>query len=164
MAETLQLPLDAVSRGDINRLERELLALDEFVASSKVREAGKQPKMPRTSKLFEELVELNKLNALIADDRAKLKTYLSWLKQNAPVIHISFSSDPSPLFTQKLIGWLRQNIHPSLLLSIGLQPSIGAGCIVRTANKYFDLSLRQRFSEKRDVLAAKLHPAAEVEK
>lgn len=158
MAEALQLPTNVVSRGDVNRLERELLSLEEFVVSSEVREAGKQPKMPRTSKLFEEFVQLNNLNALIAEDRAKLTAYLAWLKKNSPVIHMSFSSDPSPLFTQKLISWLRQNFHPSLLLSVGLQPSIGAGCIVRTRNKYFDLSLRQRFLDKRDVLVAKLQP------
>lgn len=164
MADSLQLPLNIVGKGDINRLERELAAVEEFISSSEVREAGTQPKMPRTSRLFDELVQQNNLNALLSEDRSKIRGFLTGLKNSAPVIHISFSADPSPLFTQKLVGWLRQNIHPSLLLSIGLQPSIGAGCIIRTTNKYFDMSLRQRFLDKREVLVSKLHVVAQTSK
>lgn len=69
---------------------------------------------------------------------------------------MSFSADPSPLFTQRLISWLRQNIHPDLLLQVGLQPTIGAGTVVRTTNKYFDLSLREFFNQKKAVLLAKM--------
>ena len=68
-------------------------------------------------------------------------------------MHISFSADPSPLFTQKLIAWLRSEIHPLVLLQIGLQPNMGAGCVVRTSNKYFDFSLRDRFKSKGEMLA-----------
>lgn len=158
MAKTLQLPLNVVSRGDINRLERELMALEDFMRSAAARQAGVHLPLPMFSRLFDELVQLNKLNALLPADRARLKAYFDWLKQNAPVIHMSFGADPSPLFMQKLITWLRQNIHPALLLGIGLQPTIGAGCIVRTANRYFDFSLRQRFVDKRDLLIVALRP------
>ena len=67
-------------------------------------------------------------------------------------MHISFSADPSPLFTQKLITWLRAELHPLVLIQIGIQPNMGAGCVVRTTNKYFDFSLRSRFKEKGAVL------------
>jgi F0F1-type ATP synthase delta subunit len=69
---------------------------------------------------------------------------------------MSFSADPSPQFTQKLAAWLRQEIHPFVLLQVGLQPNIGAGCVVRTTNKYFDFSLRERFKSKRPLLMEKL--------
>ena len=52
--------------------------------------------------------------------------------------------------------WLRREIHPLVLMTVGLQPNIGAGCIVRTTNKYFDFSLRQDFANKRDLLQAAL--------
>jgi hypothetical protein len=38
------------------------------------------------------------------------------------------------------------------LITIGLQPNIGAGCVVRTTNKYFDLSIKQDFLSKRNLL------------
>ncbi|HYH36035.1 MAG TPA: hypothetical protein VD706_00875, partial [Candidatus Saccharimonadales bacterium] len=86
-------------------------------------------------------------------------------KQRSPVLHISFSADPSPTFTEKLMTWLREEIHPLVLLSVGLQPTIGAGCIVRTTNKQFDLSLREDFLKKRELLLSQLRsaPAAPAE-
>ena len=60
------------------------------------------------------------------------------------------------MFQQKLITWIRQQIHPYTLLQVGLHPSIGAGCIVRTTNKFFDFSLRHRFSDQRMLLISKL--------
>jgi hypothetical protein len=56
----------------------------------------------------------------------------------------------------KLTAWLRTNIHPTLLITVGLQPGIGAGCVVRTANKYFDLSLGKSFVKKRELLMQRL--------
>jgi F0F1-type ATP synthase delta subunit len=49
-----------------------------------------------------------------------------------------------------------------VLVQIGLQPNLGAGCVVRTTNKYFDMSLRTKFFDSRDKLRAVLKaPAAE---
>jgi F0F1-type ATP synthase delta subunit len=50
------------------------------------------------------------------------------------------------------VTWLRANIHPQALVQVGLQPNIAAGCVVRTANKQFDLSLRQSFAKHKDLL------------
>jgi F0F1-type ATP synthase delta subunit len=69
---------------------------------------------------------------------------------------MSFAADPSASFSAKIVGWLRANIHPLSLLEIGLQPTIAAGCIVRTTNKVFDLSLRNRFSEHTELLLKSL--------
>jgi hypothetical protein len=41
-----------------------------------------------------------------------------------------------------------------------LQPTLGAGCVVRTTNRQFDFSLRQDFARKRDLLLEKLVPEA----
>jgi F0F1-type ATP synthase delta subunit len=105
---------------------------------------------------MDQTVQLNKLNLLQAEDRVALQQFLDAVKRQSPVIHMSFSADPSAAFIEKLMVWLRREIHPVLLLTIGLQPTIGAGCIVRTTNKYFDFSLRQDFLKKRDLLLAKL--------
>jgi F0F1-type ATP synthase delta subunit len=97
-------------------------------------------------------VEANALQLLDATDRARAAEFLEKVASDAPVVHISFATDPSPAFMTKIVTWLRQNIHPQLLVQIGLQPSIAAGCVVRTESKVFDFSMRQFLVEKRDLL------------
>lgn len=147
-----KLPLSVVTKVDVGRLLREMEQIDNFLQQSAVRTPGSAVKLPKTSRLFDETVEVNRLNVLHEDDRHQLLQFLKNIRQHAPVMHISFSADPSPLFTQKLITWLRTEIHPLVLLQIGLQPNMGAGCVLRTTNKYFDLSLRDRFKSQGDVL------------
>ena len=142
------------SPGDVNRLLRELELIYNALLQSGVRTGSVQ--LPEVSRLMNQTVELNKLNLLQPAHRSGLKQYLQLVRQKAPVIHMSFSVDPPAAFIEQIMAWLRREIHPQLLLTVGLQPTIGAGCIVRTTNKYFDFSLREDLSKKRDVLQAKL--------
>lgn len=151
--KTLVLPISVISRVDVGRLLREVEAIDAFLKQSAIREPGTPVKMPKTSRLFDETIENNQLNVLHDDERLRLHHFLTEVRTKAPTLHMSFSADPSPAFTQKLITWLRAEIHPVVLLQVGLQPNIGAGCVVRTTNKYFDFSLRTRFKEKGSILA-----------
>jgi F0F1-type ATP synthase delta subunit len=150
------LPALVASPADVGRLSHELELIAETLLQLGLRAGGTEVKMPKTSHLMDLTIQLNKLNLLVAADRAALQRYLKALQQKAPVLHISFSADPSPAFIEKLMVWLRREIHPQVLLTIGLQPTIGAGCIVRTTNKYFDFSLRQDFVKKRGLLLAGL--------
>jgi F0F1-type ATP synthase delta subunit len=150
------LPLLATTPGDINRLSRELETIDDSLLELETRLGADKLKLPRTSQLLDQLVELNKLNLLHKTDRRLLKQFLAAVKQQAPVMHMSFSADPSAIFLEKLVTWLRREIHPQVLLTIGLQPTLGAGCIVRTTNRQFDFSLRQDFAKHRDLLIDKL--------
>ena len=152
----LQLPISVVSKVDVGRLYREVETIDSFLKQAAIREPGTAVKMPKTSRLFDETLEVNKLNVLHADERARLYDFLKEVKSDAPILHMSFSADPSPLFTQKLITWLRSEIHPVVLLQIGIQPNMGAGCVVRTTNKYFDFSLRSRFKDSSKTLVSLL--------
>jgi F0F1-type ATP synthase delta subunit len=156
----LTLPVLITSSADVGRLARELEQIDNALLQLGLRAAAGEIKMPGTSRLMDQMLQLNKLNLLLADDRVLLQAFLAAVRDKAPVLHMSFSTDPSPAFTEKLIAWLRLEIHPELLLTVGLQPTIGAGCVVRTNNKYFDFSLRQDFLKKRQLLLDKLVPAA----
>ena len=151
-----QLPLSVVGPIDVGRLIREIDILDDFLMQSAIREPGTPMKMPKTTRIMDEMIQLNTLNVLHETDRQRLKTFLVLVKEKAPVIHISFSADPSPLFLQKILMWLRLEISPSVLVRVGLQPNIGAGCVIRTPNRYFDLSLRERFHQNRHMLVQKL--------
>jgi hypothetical protein len=153
----LLLPVSVVGPTDVVRLVRELEALDDVMLQMELREAGTPAaKLPKTSKLLDQMAHENGLNLLTKEDRTGLRLYLEDIRKHAPVMNISFSSDPSASFLDRLMSWLRQEIHPSVLLTIGLQPNIGAGCIVRTTNKQFDFSLRQDFANKRELLLKRI--------
>ena len=157
----LLLPVQAVGKMDIGRLMREMDGLDGFLTQAAIREPGSPIQLPKTSKILDELIAMNSLNALRTIDRERLTLFLKTVYNDAPILHMSFSADPSPLFMQRLMTWIRQEIHPLALVQVGLQPNIGAGCVLRTKNMYFDMSLRTRFSEKREQLSIALKGAAE---
>lgn len=155
---TDKLPALVVSPSDVGRLLRELADINDALLDHTLRKSGKETSALRTSQLMAETTELNNLNLSHKADRQHLEQFLQNAKDHAPVLHMSFSSDPSPAFLAKLMAWLRSEIHPQVMITIGLQPSIGAGCIVRSTNRYFDFSLRQDFTKKRELLMSKLIP------
>jgi hypothetical protein len=156
MASSPPLTTQIISPSDLKRARREVEAVDDFLHQAGLRQGGKAVKMPQTSRLIDELVSELKVNLLQPADRVRILKYLSDLVTNAPVLHVSFASEPSPAFMSKLIIWLRLNIHPQTLVHLGLQPSIAAGCIIRTANKQFDFSLTEAFEKQRSMLISSL--------
>ncbi len=152
----VHVPSLITSPTDVLRLRREIAALDNYLEQEALRAGGQaQAKLPKTSRVLDELAVANKLNLLDKTTRQQIAAFLDELTKNAPVVHISFASDPSSAFMQKIVHWLRENVHPSILVRVGLQPTIAAGCVVRTTNKYFDFSLRQYLKRhETDLLAA----------
>lgn len=144
----LSLPVLVFGVAELRRLSRELDELNDYLKQNKIRQAGKQASLPHLSRMLDSLATQNQMNLLHDDDRQALGAYLQEVAKSAPVLHFSFASDPSSAFMAKLVTWLRRNIHPQALVTLGLQPSISAGCILRTANKSFDFSLRQQLGEK----------------
>ena len=147
---TLQLPPLAMTTGDVSRLLREVTMLSDYLQQQALRKGG-QPmgKLPKTSRLLDELAEDNKLNLLDARARDQLVTYLRNLARHAPVVHLSFAVDPPPVFLQQIVVWFRTNTQQPVLVRVGLQPSIAAGCVIRTPNHSFDFSLRRHLLEQR---------------
>lgn len=155
--KTITLPTQATGRVDIGRLLHEAELIDNFLKQAAIRQPGTAVKMPKTSRLMDEFMAANQLNMLQENDRALILRFLANVKEKAPLIHISFGVDPAPAFLQKLVTWMRQNIHPLTLVQVGLQPNIGAGCVVRSTNKFYDFSLRQHFKSQKQLLVQKLH-------
>lgn len=156
----LQLPDTALTVIDIGRLQRELEAVDNFLAQASAREGGTSVTLPKTTRAFEDFAKQNGLQLLQKADREQLAAFLDKVRNDAPVIHMSFSAEPSAAFLQKVVGWLRKEVHPMTLVQVGLQPSIAAGCVVRTTNKYFDFSMRKHFNQNRDLLVESLRKGA----
>jgi hypothetical protein len=157
------LPIAVVSPTDVARLSREVENLDEFFRQSEIRAGGTPQSAPRYSRLLDEVVVMNGMNLLQEIDRSKLMTLLAGLSDRAPVLHISFSVDPPGPYVQKIVAWLRQNVQGDVLVRVGLQPNIGAGCIVRTTNKSFDFSLKRFFDSKHEFFMEKLHEVVSPE-
>lgn len=156
----ITLPVNVVTPSDVGRLAYELEVLENDLVQLNIQKSDNGTPVLAFSKGLERFAELNGFNLSLPDDRQTLKVFLTGVRQRAPVLHISFNSEPSPLFLDKLMLWLRREIHPQVLLTIGLQPAIGAGCMVRTTNKYFDLSMRQTFIAKRPLLLEQIIPPA----
>lgn len=156
---SLQLPVSIISPTDIARLLREIESIDDFFRQSKIRGGGSSSvdSMPQASKLMSQLSNDNQLNLLQETDRDRVVGTLKSLQDSAPVLHISFSVDPPGSHVQKIVAWLRSNIDEHTLVTVGLQPNIGAGCVVRTTNKLFDFSLREFFASKRQFFIEKMH-------
>jgi hypothetical protein len=125
-------------------------ALEEVYHQASLR--GQPATALKTSRMLNETSIASKLDLTKANDRKHLLEQLSVLESSAPKMHISFASEPTADFTTKIITWLRGNIHPQLLVQVGLQPGIAAGCTVRTTNKYYDFSLRQTLLQHQDLL------------
>lgn len=148
----LVLPATITGLTDVTRLQREAETLDEYLRQAALRKGGHATEMPKIPVMLDDIATANHLNLLQAADRQKLADFLQQLQTKAPVVHMSFASELSTEFTSKIVTWLRQNIHPMLLVQVGLQPSIAAGCTLRTTNKVFDFSLRQYFVQNRQLL------------
>ena len=152
------LPVGVVGMVDLGRLIRELERLESALTSDKIR-TGTDVQLPKLSAPMDQLAEANKLDLRDSHARQSLLAFLKLLRKEAPKIHMSFSADPSPQFLEKLMTWLRANIHPHVLVAVGLQPGIGAGCVLRTTNRYFDMSLGKSFADKRELLMKRLREA-----
>ncbi len=150
-AKDLVLPPSVISKSDVSRGLRELSEIDDYFHQASIR-GSKDQEMPSVSKVLEVTAEANGLNLIHADDRSKLKTFLTGVKAGAPVVHISFPSEASNQFLGKLLDWFRTEVHPYTLMRVGLKPELIAGFMLRTNNKSFDFSFRKRFERSKQKL------------
>ncbi len=159
----LKLPVGVVGPGDMRKLKRELETLEDTLQQMRLRTNAPVAKLPRSSRVLEEFAATNRLNLLLPDDRQRMAAYVAQTIKSAPVLHISFAAEASRKFTTEIVLWLRSNLQADILLDIGLEPNIAAGCIVRTPSKQYDFSLRARFADHADLLAEKLRLPETIE-
>jgi len=157
----LKLPSILVGEIDIARSMRELNSLEDFFIGAKNRTAGTTVQPPKLTRLLDSLARENGINLLEEKDRARLQEELKKVNSSAPSLHISFAVEPSPKALEKILLWMRQNIHPQVLLSVGLQPAIAAGCVLRTSNKVFDMSLRAHLNQQTQYLTQLIRGAVD---
>lgn len=153
---TFRLPESIASSTDLSRVYRELQSVEDFFHQSSLRTPGSQSSLPKTTKNLENLFETNGVSVLEKASRQNMLDVLGKLNDKAPVIHISFATEPTASFMEKVVGWSRKNINSYLLINVGLQPNVIVGCNVRTTNKVFDMSLRNRFESSKHILKERI--------
>lgn len=159
-APKFHLPLSVVGTAGLSALQRELNAVEDFFVSAKVRSAGAPMQLPRLTKGLDSIARENGYNLLDEGHRKALTQALQAIKQNAPKIHISFAAEPPPKALEQILAWFRGSVHPQTLMQVGLQPNIAAGCVVRTPNKLFDMSLRVYLEKQEPYLVELIKGAA----
>lgn len=152
--QDLILPPSVVSKSDVMRLVSEVEQLDADLTAAAIRAKAGAPSEARPV-LSDQLEDLLTVNGMKIDDerqRSELISLLRQLKDNAPVIHMTFATTADQESLSKIADWLRQSIHPQSLMVIGLQPDLVGGVYIRTPNHVHDLSLRAQLAKSRHLL------------
>ncbi|HSX30529.1 MAG TPA: hypothetical protein VLE99_01295 [Candidatus Saccharimonadales bacterium] len=153
------LPPALITRADLARLVREVETVDNDLEAQKARNhtTGKTGyHLPSTGRALADFLELNKIDLANDQRRMELKEHLRVLKDHAPIVHMTFAVDAQPEFLQRLSAYLRKEIHPQALISVGLQPGLIGGVYVRTPNHVHDFSIKTLLASKRDIIMQEL--------
>jgi F0F1-type ATP synthase delta subunit len=155
------LPATLIGRADLSRLVREVESLENELESQKVHNPqhatqATDYKLPKLSRSLGDFIELNKLDLTDDHVRTTLRKTLTTMKDKAPSLHMTFAIEPDPEFLQKLVTWIRQEIHPQALLTTGLQPALIGGVYLRTPNHVHDFSFKTHLKGKRDLIVHEL--------
>lgn len=148
----LKPPLTIITRLDTLRALRELEDFENGMSESKVR--GHH--LPSLTPLLNDIAEENSIDPHKKEARILIRHMLEDLRTKSPVVHISFAVEPDSKVMTIIARWFRDEIAPNIVLSVGIQPSIGVGCVVRTTNKYFDFSLRKHLMANSDLFKKQL--------
>ncbi len=155
ITDQLVLTNAVISKGDIGKCLREVEKINEYFHQEGLRGSKDRP-LPTLGRVLESVAVANNLNLIHAEDRETLKHFLTRLKVKAPTVFMSFPSEASDDFIAKLLDWFRAEVHPYTIINVGLQPELAAGCTLRTTNKFYDFSFRNRFEQSKQKLMAAL--------
>ncbi len=81
---------------------------------------------------------------------AQLTSLITELEAVKPVtVYLTLAALPGETMKLQLVDWFRTNCRPDVLLHFSGDRTIGGGIIIRTPNRIFDYSFRQRLVEGR---------------
>lgn len=155
----LQLPSSMVGLDEIGQVLREIDLIEGQLMQQRIYKDEMHNSTTKVLSVSDLLSELAATNRLDLDDNttlSKLKNVLSDVKKHAPVVHMGLARESTKVELKPVIDWMRSNIHPNVLLNIGLRPDIIGGCTIRTANHYYDFSLKNYFETARIELLTKI--------
>lgn len=158
--ESYVVPPSIVSKLDVSRLVREVEQIDAQLTSVAARAHAGAPQTQPQITASDQLTDFLHSNSLAitmdSNARAVLVKELRLLKDNAPVVTMTFATPADQESLSVLAAWLRKSIHPQAIVAAGLQPALVAGVYVRGVNQVFDMSLRGKLAGRQTQLIAKL--------
>ncbi len=152
------LPASIISKVDVSRLVAEAERVDDELTTAAVRARTGDQSVAQPA-ISDQLTSFLQQNQLLFEDgreRSELIKQLRILKNNLPVLHMTFAVASDSESLQKIAQWLRSSVHPQAVISVGLQPSLVAGVYLRTPNHVHDLSLRAKLKGQRSLLVKEL--------
>jgi len=156
----LKLPPALIGRAHLAQLIRELEAVENDLENQKAKHIGQTGEVkfhvPTMSRALADCIELNGVEVLDGQQRMHFKKSLNFIKDRAPVMSFTFATDPDGESLQRLVDWVRKEIHPGALISVGLQPALIGGVYLRTPNHVHDFSLRTLLHDKRSLIVDEL--------
>jgi hypothetical protein len=152
------LPPSVVTKVDVARLVRDAERVDNELTTATVRaKAGSSEHVePSLSESLASFLERNGLSFDNTNERSAIIKELRRLKDEAPIVHMTFATEADPESLAQLVNWFRESIHPQAVIAVGLQPALVAGVYLRTTNHVHDLSLRAKLLSSRDLLVKEL--------
>lgn len=147
------LPASVIGRPDVTRLLREIEKVDYELEAQAVRQPGQPLAIPNVSRGLAETAQNNAVAIDSVDARRDLLAKLRTIKEHAPLMHVTFAAEAEPEEVSVLVLWVRENLHPAALITVGLQPSIVGGCVIRTPDHIYDFSFRNKFKQQLPELA-----------
>ena len=83
-----------------------------------------------------------------------IEELIVYLRQlTPPVVHVTLAALPNHAQRASLVDWFRAQTNPEVLIAFVADRNLGGGVMVRTPNRVFDDSWRQRLVDGRDKLA-----------
>lgn len=149
------LPVYIIGKPQLSAILREIQYMDDVMHQNNLTDsisAVASMHATTSNRGLNELAQSRGYRLDSSNDRQQLARDVQSLIASSPEYHISFASEPPIRKLKQLVQWLRENVHPQLLVQVGLQPLITAGCVIRTNNSVIDLSLRRSFDEALPVL------------
>jgi F0F1-type ATP synthase delta subunit len=152
------LPPSIVSKIDVARLVGEVEQIDNAQTAEAVREKIGAASHSETSfsEQLSAFLTQNQLTIGNGLERSELIKQLKLMKENVPVIHMTFAVPADRESLQQLVTWLRTSVHPQAVVSVGLQPSLVAGVSIRTPNHIHDFSMRSVLKKNHGLLVKEL--------
>jgi hypothetical protein len=157
--DTFALPMSVVSKLDVAHLVSEAERVDNELTTIAVRTKSGSSLETGAPVMSEQLATFLEQNGITLGDtreRTQLIKELRLLKDTIPTIHMTFATEADRESLQQLAKWLRESIHPQVVIAVGLQPALVAGVYLRTPNHVHDLSLRAALKGSRGVLTKEL--------
>lgn len=156
------LPPSLVGRPDVSRLLLEIEKVDNELETQAIREPNKPLAIPNMSRSLTEATTLNQLDITNRTHRQAMLKAMRVIKDKSPIVQVTFAVDPAPEIVLQLTTWIRQNLHPAALITVGMQPGIIGGCVLRTPDHIYDFSLRKQFTDNLPVLIEQIKAASQV--